>query len=149
MKRFYGILAACFTFAACTAIDVPSAEADVTRFYWTPPTQYVNGTPIPTTETLYYRIYCGAQGDVSGSFLSFVDVGTGNETSIDTALPNATPGIYQCALTAYLNHPCDNDLTNPDIICESPYSDPVTAWRKGNKWYKGSEPENGMLKTRK
>lgn len=80
---------------SAAAQAVPDATLSVTA-----PTQYEDGTIIPTTDTLTYKVYCG---DVQGGMYPFVfdapslDAGTTIDVS---ACVQGTPGVYYFVATA-------------------------------------------------
>lgn len=69
-------------------------------FTWTPPTNYNDGTVIPSSDTLTYRLYCST---TSGSGYIFINsyVGGSSAQSVDvSACVNGVPGTYYFVATA-------------------------------------------------
>lgn len=95
-----------------TLIAVPVWAAPDATLSATAPTQYVDGTMIPATDTLTYKVYCGSvQGDYPFVFdVPNLDVGTTIDIS---ACVQGTPGTFYFTATATSTvHSTESDYSN-------------------------------------
>lgn len=93
-----------------------SLAAPNSNFTWTAPTQYEDGTMIPATDVLTYRIYCSST--TGGPYAFFWDVGSAVEANnLDvSACVQGVPGTYYFVATAF----------SADFATESAFSNEAT-----------------------
>jgi len=93
------VVALCLGFAATTAFAqigvVATGEATLT---WNPPTQYVNGDPLPLSDIQRYTIYWGTE---SGVYSHSLDVENGAVTSRRVELEVTEPTTFYFVVTAW------------------------------------------------
>jgi len=76
--------------------------ANPTKFYWTPPTTNVDGSPL--TDLAGYKVYCG---NASGNYTIIKDTGMllPTPTEVEYLISNVIPGgqdkTWYCVVTAY------------------------------------------------
>ncbi len=75
------------------------------EFNWTPPTEYVDGSPLQDSEIAEYRIYC------NGALLGTVENSGATSTwrSPDGSLP---PGDYSCYATTVVTSGEESEASN-------------------------------------
>lgn len=67
---------------------------------WTPPTEYENDLPIPSSDILSYTLYCGTiEGGPYDQFITAMNTPPPQDMDMAPLVGN-TPGEYYCVLTA-------------------------------------------------
>ena len=101
MKRLLNCVVALCLGLATTALAqigvVATGEATLT---WNPPTQYINGDPLPLSEIQRYTIYWGTE---SGVYPNSLDVENGAVTSRQVELEVTEPTTFYFVMTAWAN----------------------------------------------
>ena len=80
------------------AVSVVIALPDKT-FSWTGPTEYVDGTPIPATDTITYTIKCGNKS--GGPYPVEFSASASPLFQDLSALVQNMPGVYYCVAVAH------------------------------------------------
>ena len=90
---------------------------------WTPPTQYVDATPLPTSEISQYKVYCG---QVSGGPYSVCATVPGTLTTAQ--ISSLTPGMWYFVVTTVATNGLESVFSNQaskNILSTSKPNPPV------------------------
>lgn len=83
-----------------------SVFAGTASLSWTAPTQYEDGTPLPTSEIQSYKIYYGTASKVYSSSISVTP------TTLSYVVSNLSNGTYYFAITTVATNGAESAYSN-------------------------------------